>query len=83
MQEVGIDLSQEYPKPIADDGVREADVVVSMGCGDSCPVYAGKRYEDWELDDPNGQPIEKVREIRDQIRERVEQLVGRLTGATG
>ncbi len=78
MQEVGIDLSQEYPKPIADEIVREADVVVTMGCGDACPVYPGKKYEDWALDDPAGQPIEKVREIRDQIRARVERLVAEL-----
>ena len=78
MQEVGIDLSQEYPKPLADEIVRKADVVVTMGCGDACPVYPGKKYEDWELDDPAGQPIEKVRQIRDEIRGRVEKLVGEL-----
>jgi arsenate reductase (thioredoxin) len=78
MQEVGIDLAEEYPKPIADEIVREADVVITMGCGDACPVYPGKRYEDWELDDPAGQPIEKVREIRDEIRGRVAKLVGEL-----
>jgi protein-tyrosine-phosphatase len=75
MQELGIDLSEEYPQPIADEIVREADVVITMGCGDACPVYPGKRYEDWELDDPAGQPIENVREIRDELRSRVEQLV--------
>jgi protein-tyrosine-phosphatase len=75
MSEVGIDLVEEYPKPIADEIVREADVVVTMGCGDACPVYPGKRYEDWELDDPAGQSIEKVREIRDAIQGRVEQLL--------
>jgi glycerol uptake facilitator protein len=78
MQEVGIDLAQEYPKPIADEVVREADVVVTMGCGDACPVYPGKRYEDWELDDPAGQPLGKVREIRDAIRGQVEKLVAEL-----
>ncbi len=85
MQEVGIDLSQEYPKPIADEIVREADVVITMGCGDACPVYPGKKYEDWELDDPAGQSddpagqsIEKVREIRDEIRARVERLLTEL-----
>jgi protein-tyrosine-phosphatase len=68
MAEVGVDLSPEYPKPIADELVREADVVITMGCGDACPVYPGTKYEDWELDDPAGQPIEKVRELRDEIR---------------
>ncbi len=75
MEEVGIDLGQEYPKPIADEMVRAADVVITMGCGDACPVYPGKKYEDWELDDPAGQSIEKVRQIRDQIRSRVEGLL--------
>ena len=79
MREVGIDLSQEYPKPIADEFVREADVVITMGCGDACPVYPGKRYEDWELDDPAGQPIEQVRTSRDEIRGRVQKLVSELT----
>jgi protein-tyrosine-phosphatase len=79
MEEVGIDLSPEYPKPIADELVREADVVITMGCGDACPVYPGTKYEDWELDDPAGQPIEKVRELRDEIRARVQKLVGELT----
>ena len=78
MNEIGVDLSKEYPKPIADDVVREADVVVTMGCGDACPVYPGKRYEDWELDDPSGQPIEQVRLIRDEIRRRVESLLAQL-----
>jgi arsenate reductase (thioredoxin) len=75
MQEIGIDLAQEYPKPIADEVVREADVVITMGCGDACPIYPGKKYEDWELDDPAGQPIERVSQIRDDIRARVEQLL--------
>src|SRR5438876_1057130 len=66
MREVGIDLSQEVPKPIADEIVRDCDVVITMGCGDACPVYPGTKYEDWELDDPAGQPIERVREIRDE-----------------
>jgi protein-tyrosine-phosphatase len=82
MQELDIDLSQEYPKPIADEIVREADVVITMGCGDACPVYPGKRYEDWELDDPAGQPIVKVREIRDNIRGRVERLIRQLAVTT-
>jgi arsenate reductase len=81
MREVGLDLSQEFPKPIADEVVRAADVVITMGCGDTCPVYPGKKYEDWDLDDPAGQPIEKVRAIRDEIRTRVERLVGELIAA--
>ncbi|HZT06814.1 MAG TPA: arsenate reductase ArsC [Chloroflexota bacterium] len=83
MQEVEIDLSQEYPKPIADEVVREADVVITMGCGDACPVYPGKKYEDWDLDDPAGQPIEKVRVIRDEIRSRVEHLLSQLAEVRG
>lgn len=78
MAEVGIDISSEYPKPWTDEIARSADVIVSMGCGDACPVYPGKRYEDWELDDPSGQPIEVVRGIRDEIRTRVEALVASL-----
>jgi protein-tyrosine-phosphatase len=78
MAEVGVDLSQEYPKPITDEAVRGADVVVTMGCGDACPVYPGKRYEDWELEDPAGQDLETVRRIRDQIDARVKQLIGEL-----
>jgi protein-tyrosine-phosphatase len=72
---LGIDLSEEYPKPIADEVVREAYVVVTMGCGDACPVYPSKKYEDSELDDPAGQPIGEVRRIRDEIRARVERLL--------
>lgn len=71
MEEVGLDLSQEFPKPLTDEAVRAADVVITMGCGDACPVYPGKRYLDWELTDPAGQPIEVVREVRDEIRRRV------------
>jgi arsenate reductase len=78
MREVGLDLSMEFPKPLRDEVVRAADVVITMGCSDACPIYPGKRYEDWELDDPAGQPIEKVREIRDEIRRRVEHLLGEL-----
>lgn len=78
MAEVGIDLTQEYPKPWTDEIARAADVVVSMGCGDACPIYAGKRYEEWELTDPSDQPIEVVREIRDDIRTRVESLMASL-----
>ncbi len=76
--ELGLDISQEFPKPLTDDTVRAADVVVTMGCGDACPIYPGKRYLDWELDDPAGQPIETVRRIRDEIAERVRALVAEL-----
>jgi protein-tyrosine-phosphatase len=75
MAEVGIDLSREFPKPLTDRAVRAADVVITMGCGDACPIYPGRRYEDWELEDPAGQPIEVVRGIRDQIDGRVRQLL--------
>jgi protein-tyrosine-phosphatase len=75
MREIGIDLSRELPKPIADEVVRASDVVITMGCGDACPVYPGKTYENWELDDPADQPLEKVRLIRDDLRARVERLL--------
>jgi arsenate reductase len=75
MAEIGLDLSREFPKPLTDDVVQAADVVVTMGCGDACPVYPGKRYQDWELDDPAGLPIEKVRQIRDTIAEHVRVLL--------
>jgi arsenate reductase len=78
MAEKGIDISQELPQPWADDVVRAADVIVTMGCGDACPVYPGKRYLDWELDDPAGRPIEEVRVIRDDIEERVRGLMAEL-----
>ena len=78
MKEVGIDLSEAYPKLLSDDFVRGSDAVITMGCGDACPVFVGKRYEDWKLDDPKGQPIAKVREIRDVIRERVRRLLAEL-----
>ena len=78
MEEVGIDLSQEFPKPLTDEFVRAADVVITMGCGDACPVYPGKRYEDWELEDPAGKDIDEVRRIRDDIRARVEALLEEL-----
>lgn len=82
MSEVGIDITGEYPKPWTDEVLRAADVVVLMGCGDSCPVYPGKRYLDWELDDPAGQGLEAVRTIRDDIRARVEQLLVELRVST-
>jgi arsenate reductase (thioredoxin) len=75
MAEVGIDITGEYPKPWTDATVRAADVVVTMGCGDACPVFPGKRYEDWELDDPAGQGVEAVRPIRDEIARRVRVLL--------
>jgi arsenate reductase len=81
MDEWGIDLSQEFPKPLTDEFVRAADVVITMGCGDACPIYPGKRYEDWELQDPAGQPVEVVRRIRDDIDGRVQQLLGELVPA--
>jgi protein-tyrosine-phosphatase len=78
MAEVGIDIRTEFPKPWTDEIVRAADVVISMGCGDACPVYPGKRYEDWELTDPAGQSIEVVREVRDDIAARVRSLMAGL-----
>jgi len=75
MQEIGLDLAEEFPKPLTDEAVRAADVVITMGCGDACPVFPGKRYLDWELDDPSGQSIEAVRVIRDDIRGRIETLL--------
>jgi arsenate reductase len=81
MHEVGIDITGEQPKLLSTDAVARADVVVTMGCGDTCPYYPGKRYEDWQLTDPAGQPIEAVRQVRDEIKVRVEQLVTELLGA--
>ncbi len=78
MAELGLDLSREFPKPLTDDALLAADVVITMGCGDACPFYPGKRHEDWELDDPSGQPIETVRRIRDEIAERVQILLAAL-----
>ena len=78
MREVGIDISGETPKILTTDSVSRADVVITMGCGDTCPYFPGKRYEDWELTDPAGQPIDVVREVRDDIKGRVEKLVGEL-----
>ena len=81
MDEWGIDLSREFPKPLTDGFVRAADVVITMGCGDACPIYPGKRYEDWQLQDPAGQPVEVVRRIRDNIDTHVQQLLGELVPA--
>jgi protein-tyrosine-phosphatase len=78
MAEAGIDLSREIPQPWADEIVRAADVVVTMGCGDACPVYPGRRYLDWEVEDPAGQPIEVVRRIRDDLETRVRWLLAEL-----
>lgn len=83
MAEVGIDISNELPKPWADEIVRAADVVVTMGCGDACPLYPGKRYVDWELDDPAGHSVEGVRPIRDDIERRVRTLLAELGVETG
>jgi protein-tyrosine-phosphatase len=78
MDEVGVDMSEEFPKPLTDEVVRAADVVVTMGCGDACPIYPGKRYEDWVLDDPAAQDLEAVRRIRDEIDGRVQALIAGL-----
>jgi arsenate reductase len=82
MAEIGLDISREFPKPLTDDVVRAADVVITMGCGDACPVYPGKRYLDWELDDPAGRGIDAVRPIRDEIDRRVRALLAELLGTT-
>lgn len=79
MSEIGIDITAEEPKLLTLDTVRAADVVITMGCGDACPVFPGKRYEDWQLDDPAGQSLDAVRSIRDHIQRRVDSLVKRLT----
>jgi protein-tyrosine-phosphatase/DNA-binding transcriptional ArsR family regulator len=81
MDEWGIDLSQEFPKPLTDEFVKAADAVITMGCGDACPIYPGKRYEDWELEDPAGKPVEVVRRIRDDIDARVQALLAELVPA--
>ena len=78
MAEVGIDIAAEKPKMLTDQAVRESDVVITMGCGDTCPYYPGKRYEDWVLEDPAGKGVDSVRPIRDEIRGRVETLIGEL-----
>jgi protein-tyrosine-phosphatase len=81
MEEIGLDLKGQYPKPLTDDVVRAADYVITMGCGDACPVYPGKRYLDWELDDPAGQSLERVREIREALAARVDALLANVGGA--
>jgi arsenate reductase (thioredoxin) len=75
MREIGVDVSKEVPKPLADQAVREADVVITMGCGDACPIYPGKRYEDWDLEDPSGKDLPTVRRIRDEIANRIQTLL--------
>ncbi|MFL6055285.1 MAG: arsenate reductase ArsC [Actinoallomurus sp.] len=81
MDELGIDLSQEFPKPLTGEAVQAADVVITMGCGDVCPVFPGKRYLDWQLPDPAGKPVEQVRPIRDEIDRRVRELLAGLIPA--
>ena len=81
MAEKGVDISDQQPKPWTDERLRTADVVVTMGCGDTCPVVPGKRYLDWVLDDPSGKPLEEVRVIRDDIENRVESLLAELVGS--
>jgi protein-tyrosine-phosphatase len=81
MEEIGVDMNEEFPKPLTDEVVRAADVVITMGCGDACPIYPGKRYEDWELEDPEGKDLETVRRIRDAIDERVQRLIGDVLSA--
>ena len=78
MAELGVDLTKEFPKPLTDESVQAADVVITMGCGDACPIYPGKRYEDWELDDPADTDLDGVRRIRDQIDGRVRRLLDEL-----
>ena len=79
MAELGLDLSKAFPQPLTDEFVRAADVVISMGCGDACPIHPGKRYLDWELPDPAGKPLDAVRPIRDEIDLRVRRLLEELT----
>jgi arsenate reductase (thioredoxin) len=81
MAEIGLDISREFPKPLSADKVQAADVVITMGCGDACPVFPGKRYLDWDLPDPAGLSVEQVRPIRDEIGQRVQALLAELGGA--
>ncbi|MFW5418745.1 arsenate reductase ArsC [Nocardiopsis sp. CNT-189] len=78
MAEIGVDITAERPKVLTPDAVRTSDVVITMGCGDACPVFPGRRYLDWELDDPAGRPLEEVRPIRDEIARRIEALLAEL-----
>ncbi|WP_125610352.1 arsenate reductase ArsC [Specibacter cremeus] len=81
MAEEGIDMSAEIPKVLTIDAVKESDVVITMGCGDTCPIFRGKRYEDWDLEDPAGQGVDSVRPIRDQIKTRIQALISELLPA--
>jgi arsenate reductase len=83
MAEIGLDLSKEFPKPLTDEVVKAADIVITMGCGDACPVYPGKRYLDWELPDPGNKPLAEVRPIRDEIDRRVRALLEELVPIFG
>ena len=83
MSEIGVDISKEFPKPMTDEVVQAADAVITMGCGDACPIYPGKRYEDWQVDDPAETDLDGVRRIRDDIAERVRQLLAELTAPVG
>ena len=78
MREVGLDIRGEFPKPWTDEVIQSADVIITMGCGDACPIFPGKRYEDWEVEDPAGQDVEHVRPIRDDIEARVKTLLSQL-----
>jgi protein-tyrosine-phosphatase len=78
MREVGVDMDEEFPRQLTDEAVRAADIVITMGCGDACPIYPGKRYEDWPLDDPAGQDLDAVRRIRDEIDARAQPLIAEL-----
>jgi protein-tyrosine-phosphatase len=81
MHEIGLDVSEEFPKPLTDEAARAADVIVTMGCGDACPVFLGKRYLDWDLPDPAGKSVEEIRPIREEIDRRVKELMTELVGA--
>jgi arsenate reductase (thioredoxin) len=83
MNEAGVDLSHEFPKPLTDEFVRAADAVITMGCGDACPIYPGKRYEDWDLEDPAGKDLETARRIREQIEDRVRRLLEEIAPERG
>jgi arsenate reductase len=83
MREAGIDIAGNVPKVLTPEAVRESDAVITMGCGDTCPIFPGKRYEDWELEDPAGKDIDTVRRVRDDIKRRVEALLTELTPAAG
>ncbi|WP_374009608.1 arsenate reductase ArsC [Leifsonia sp. LS-T14] len=82
MAEEGIDIANEQPKILTTEAVKESDVVITMGCGDTCPIFPGKRYEDWELTDPAGRPVDEVRPIRDEIKQRIQNLLAELLPAS-